>query len=319
MAAGRAGRRPPRPAAMGHRRRRRRPRPAARRRQRHRRRRTPPAAPAGRCRRAHGEPGAPAARPRIGVPGADPMTAEGMQRSGAGTVARRRPMSLWRLERLRLLRSRRLVVLLGVFTFFGLTGPMLARYMGELLERFGGGVTVTVPEPVPADGITQYLANSSQIGVLVVLVVAAGALAFDATPELAAFLRARTPVRRLLMPRYVLSVLAAGTAFTVGMLAAWYETQVLLGGLPVGAMLVGIGLSWLYLAFAVAVVAGASASRFGGGCRAIWSALPTPCCAARPPPTTPWPRWQRPRPPWACCSPPSACCAGASCSASLGR
>ena len=187
------------------------------------------------------------------------MTAEGMQRSGAGTVARRRPMSLWRLERLRLLRSRRLVVLLGVFTFFGLTGPMLARYMGELLERFGGGVTVTVPEPVPADGITQYLANSSQIGVLVVLVVAAGALAFDATPELAAFLRARTPVRRLLMPRYVLSVLAAGTAFTVGMLAAWYETQVLLGGLPVGAMLVGIGLSWLYLAFAVAVVAVASA------------------------------------------------------------
>ena len=168
-------------------------------------------------------------------------------------------MSLWRLELLRLVRTRRLVVLLSVFAFFGLTGPMLARYMGELLERFGGGVSVVVPDPVPADGITQYLSSASQIGVLVVLVVAAGALAFDAIPELAAFLRARTSVPRLLLPRYGVTVLAACGAFTLGMLGAWYETQVLLGALPAGTVLLGIVLWWLYLGFAVAVVAVASA------------------------------------------------------------
>lgn len=164
-------------------------------------------------------------------------------------------MTLWRLELVRLVRSRRIIALLFVYAFFGLTGPMIARYIDELLARFGGGMQVVMPDPVPADGITQFLSNASQIGLLVVLVVAAGALAFDAKPELAAFLRTRAPIPRLLAPRYAVALLAAGTAFTVGMLLAWYETVVLLGSLPVGAMLAGIGLSWVYLAFAVAVVA----------------------------------------------------------------
>jgi ABC-2 type transport system permease protein len=164
-------------------------------------------------------------------------------------------MTLWRLEVARLVRSRRLVALLGVYAFFGLTGPLLARYMAEIMERVGGGIQVIIPDPVPADGITQFLGNASQIGLLVVLVVAAGALALDATPPLSAFLRTRASIPRLLLPRYVVATGAACAAFTVGMLAAWYETQVLLGSLPVGSMLVGIGLSWLYLAFAVAVVA----------------------------------------------------------------
>jgi ABC-2 type transport system permease protein len=164
-------------------------------------------------------------------------------------------MTLWRLEVARLVRSRRLVALLGVYAFFGLTGPLLARYMAEIMERVGGGIQVIIPDPVPADGITQFLGNASQIGLLVVLVVAAGALALDATPPLSAFLRTRASIPRLLLPRYVVATAAACAAFTVGMLAAWYETQVLLGSLPVGSMLVGIGLSWLYLAFAVAVVA----------------------------------------------------------------
>jgi hypothetical protein len=44
----------------------------------------------------------------------------------------------------------------------------------------------------------------------------------------------------------------------VGTLGAWYETVVLLGDLPVGAMLLGMLLTSLYLAFAVAVTAAAS-------------------------------------------------------------
>ncbi len=179
-------------------------------------------------------------------------------RAAEGAASRReasRPMTLWRLELARLVRSRRIIALLGVFGFFGLTGPMLARYMGEILERFGGGVEIVVPEAVPADGITQYLSNASQIGLLVVLIVAAGALAFDAKPELAAFLRTRAPIERLLAPRYVVSLLGAGAAYTLGLLAAWYETVVLIGPLPVPEMLAGLVASWLYLAFAVAVVA----------------------------------------------------------------
>jgi ABC-2 type transport system permease protein len=178
-------------------------------------------------------------------------------------------MNLWRLEWLRLIRTRRWLVLGGVYLFFGFLGPLTARYMGEILERFGGDIQVTVPDPVPADGMIQFAANAQQIGLLVVVVVAAGALALDAVPEMSVFLRTR--VRRmatLLAPRYVVATAAAATAFLLGTLAAWYETAVLLGSLPVGSVLLGIGYGIVYLAFAVAVVA-AAASRTKGVLAAV--------------------------------------------------
>ncbi len=173
-------------------------------------------------------------------------------------------MNLWRLEWLRLTRTRRWLALVGVYLFFGLLGPLSARYLAEIVERFGGGVEVTFPDPVPADGMTQYVSNAAQIGVLVAVVVAAGALAFDAKPEMGVFLRTRVrSVYDILVPRYTVSVLAVLVSYALGALAAWYETAVLIGSLPAGAMLAGIGFGMLYLAFAVAVVA-AAASRTAG-------------------------------------------------------
>jgi ABC-2 type transport system permease protein len=168
-------------------------------------------------------------------------------------------MNLWRLEWLRLLRTRSWIALTAVFLFFGLLGPISARYMEQILQRFAGDVTVILPPPTPASGLEQYLGNVMQIGLLVVLAVAAGALAFDQPVERAAFYRSR--VRRvwtLLAPRYAVVTLAAVAAFVLGTLGAWYETVVLLGDLPVGAMLLGMLLTSLYLAFAVAVTAAAS-------------------------------------------------------------
>jgi ABC-2 type transport system permease protein len=167
-------------------------------------------------------------------------------------------MNLWRLEWLRLIRTRRWIALVGVYVFFGLLGPLSAKYVGEIVERFGGGVQVTFPPPVPADGMIQYVSNASQVGLLVAVVIAAGSLTFDARPEMGVFLRTR--VRRvwdILSPRLTVSFLAIGAAFLLGALAAWYETVVLIGALPVGSTLAGMGFGLLYLALVVAIVAAA--------------------------------------------------------------
>ncbi|HSG79231.1 MAG TPA: hypothetical protein VLD62_06615 [Acidimicrobiia bacterium] len=169
-------------------------------------------------------------------------------------------MTLLRLEWLRLVRTRRLPALIGVYLFFGLIGPLTARYIGDIVERFGGEVTVIFPDPVPADGIAQYVSNASQIGVLVAVAVAAGALTLDALPEMSIFLRTRVrPVARLVLPRFTMAVAAAAGAYLLGLLAAWYETVVLLGSLPVGRLLGGLAFGILYLGFAIAVVAAAGA------------------------------------------------------------
>lgn len=170
-------------------------------------------------------------------------------------------MTLWRLEWLRLVRTRRLVAVLGVYLFFGLTGPLTARYLSAILGRVGTeGVRVEFPPPVPADGIAQFVGNASQIGLLVVVLVAASALAFDARREMAVFVRTRVEsVRTILVPAFTVNAAAAVGALVLGSLSAWYETSVLLGGLPAGRMLVGIAYGSLYLVFAVATVAAVAA------------------------------------------------------------
>jgi ABC-2 type transport system permease protein len=174
-------------------------------------------------------------------------------------------MSLWRLEWLRLVRTRRLLALVAVFGFFGLTAAPLARYLNDLLERFGGGeVQVLTGAPVPADAVANYVSNAGQLGLLVFVLVAAAALTIDAHRETAVFLRTR--VRRpsqLVLPRFVLPWLAGSGAFTLGVGLTWYGTVLLLDGLPVGPMLLGTAAMWLYLAFVgsvVAVVAARSSS-----------------------------------------------------------
>lgn len=168
-------------------------------------------------------------------------------------------MTLWRLEVLRLVRTRRIVALLGVYILFGLIGPLTARYLSEILDLAGGeleGATIVLPDPVPADGMAQYVSNASQIGTLVAVVVAAGSLAFDAIPEMGVFLRTRVrSVAAILTPRFVVVTLAAAASFVLGSLTAWYETWALIGPLPAGPVIAGIGFGILFLVFVVALVA----------------------------------------------------------------
>jgi ABC-2 type transport system permease protein len=63
----------------------------------------------------------------------------------------------------------------------------------------------------------------------------------------------------LVRPRVVVTAVAAVLAYTLGTLAAWYETVLLLGPLPVDAVLAGLLCGGLYLVFAVAVVTAAAA------------------------------------------------------------
>jgi ABC-2 type transport system permease protein len=115
---------------------------------------------------------------------------------------------------------------------------------------------VEVQPPTPADGLSQYVSNASQLGLLTVVIVAASALAFDSRREMAIFLRTRvTSVRAIVLPAYTVNVVAATACMVLGTLTAWYETVLLLGQLPAGAILVGLVLGAVYLAATVAVVA----------------------------------------------------------------
>lgn len=164
-------------------------------------------------------------------------------------------MSLWKLEALRLWRTQRWLILLAVFVSFGVLGPLTARYLPDLLEALGEEAAGSIPAMTAVDGITQYVGNAAQIGILAVVFVAAAALAFDAKPEMAVFLRTRASVRDIIVPRVVVSAGASAAAFGIGLLIAYVLTGILLDWLDALAVVEGGILFALYLVFVVAVVA----------------------------------------------------------------
>lgn len=165
-------------------------------------------------------------------------------------------MTLWRLEVLRLIRTHRWTITVGVYVAFAVIGAFTARYMGEIMTNFATDIVVEVPDPRPVDGVGQFLGNVSQIGLLAIVIVAAGSLAIDARTEVAAFLRVRVErARTLLWPRYLAVTSLAVLSLVLGTAITWALTGALIGGLPAGEMIVGTLYGSVYLLFAVAVVA----------------------------------------------------------------
>jgi ABC-2 type transport system permease protein len=165
-------------------------------------------------------------------------------------------MGPWRLELVRLWRTRRLIVLAATFLILGLGIPILTYYLPEIVKNAGNGVQIIAPKQTPADAIEGFASNVGQLGTLVVVVVAAASLSIDAHPALAAFYRTRVHRPALLvLPRYATVTAASVAALALGTFGAWYETAVLLGSVSFGALMGGLALEALWLCFATSIVA----------------------------------------------------------------
>ena len=76
------------------------------------------------------------------------------------------------------LRTYRLLIVGGIFLLFGITTPLLLKYMPQLLELVGsGGLEITMPEPTAVQSLTEYTGTIGQIGVLVAVLIAMGSIA----------------------------------------------------------------------------------------------------------------------------------------------
>ena len=166
-------------------------------------------------------------------------------------------MTLWRLEWMRLIRTRRWIALAGVFLFAGVAGPLVTKYLGAILKNASNNqhLHVVVGHQTATDGLRTYIGYVQQFGILTVILIAAAALAIDQRPEAASFLRTRATARQILVPKLAVVAASAIVAWTVGSLLAWYETATLLGGVPPSSMFAGIAYGGLYMLFIVTVVA----------------------------------------------------------------
>lgn len=187
--------------------------------------------------------------------------------TGFGVFLRKELIESWR--------TMRLPVVLGLFLFVGLSSPLLARFLPEIIELAAGdlGGAIPVPTPTASDAVAQLVKNLGQFGALAAIVLAMGSVATEIDRGTAAFVAARPVGRAAFLLAKVASlgiVLALGAVLALAV--AWVYTTILFETAPPidGWVAMGV-LSWLALAawaaitFLASAVTGSAAAAAGLG------------------------------------------------------
>lgn len=91
-------------------------------------------------------------------------------------------MAFLKKELVEYARTYKLLIMLMVFAVFGITNPLLAKLLPELLGSLvTDGITMTIPEATALDAWSQFFKNATQIGLIVTVIVFSGILASELT------------------------------------------------------------------------------------------------------------------------------------------
>lgn len=142
-----------------------------------------------------------------------------------------------------------------VFVVFGILSPAAARFMPDIFARLDmGGIIIQLPPPTVADGNVQFVKNMSQIAVIVLILVAMGAVAREREKGTAAFTLSKPVTRGAFLAAKALALLViTWTALGLSALVHWVYTELLLGTLPAGNWVPMAALVGVYLTVILAI------------------------------------------------------------------
>lgn len=137
--------------------------------------------------------------------------------------------AVYRKEWMELIRSYRLLVVVVVLLFFGLTSPILTKFTPELLKLIPtGDMTIQMPPQTVINAIAQYVKNMAQFGIILGLLLTMGVVAQEKDKGTAAMMLVKPLSRGSFLGAKFLSL---ATMFAIGMIvaaiAAYYYTLLL--------------------------------------------------------------------------------------------
>ncbi len=136
-------------------------------------------------------------------------------------------------------RTWKMIVFLAVFLITGIISPVLAKYTPELLKmvpNLPAGLADLIPAPTMADSVAQYLKNTEQFGILLVILLTMGVVAQEKERGTAAMLLTK-PVSRsaVVLAKWLTGMPVALAGLLVDGLACLAYTAVLFDPIPFGA------------------------------------------------------------------------------------
>lgn len=137
---------------------------------------------------------------------------------------------MFSLEMIRWWRSRRLLVLVLVLVFSGVSSPLMQVHLPDILSKLGDSsvIVANMASPTREELLSSYFKNSSQLGLLVSCYLCTWGMSMGDDAGMRLYYRSRS--RRafgLLLPRIAATTTVAVLAVALGAVAALYESSVL--------------------------------------------------------------------------------------------
>ncbi|MDD3874995.1 MAG: ABC transporter permease subunit [Bacteroidales bacterium] len=104
---------------------------------------------------------------------------------------------IFKKELLEYSRSKKLVAVLLIFSFFGIVSPLTAYFLPDIMEHFtkSQNVNIDIPAPTYDDAVFQYIKNLSQMCVFILILMNMGIISGEKEKGTAVFLLVK-PVKR---------------------------------------------------------------------------------------------------------------------------
>lgn len=185
--------------------------------------------------------------------------------TGFGTLLRKELLEAWR--------TRRIPVVTALFVVLGILSALTARYLPEILTAaLGDQLPIPIPAPIAADSVDQLQKNLGQLGAIVAVVLAMGAMANERERGTAAFILTKPASRAAFVGAKVVALgLTLAIATAAAALVGWLSTWILFGLPSVAGWAALAVLSWLALAawaaitFLASTVTGSAMAAAGAG------------------------------------------------------
>lgn len=181
---------------------------------------------------------------------------------------------LLRKELLESWRTYRLPVVAGLFALVGLSSPLLARFLPEIITAAAGDQlgSIEIPTPTAADAVDQVLKNLAQFGALAAIILAMGSVATEIERGTTAFILARPVSRGAFLAAKAIAIgLVLAVSVALAVVLGWTYTAILfeppdVSGWVAMGFLAWLGLAaWASITFLASVVTGSTGAAAGLG------------------------------------------------------
>lgn len=186
--------------------------------------------------------------------------------AGLGVLVRKELLESWR--------TLRLPIIAGLFVLVGLTSPLLAKFLPEIIKAAAGDQfpAFPIPMPVMTDAIDQLWKNLAQFGAFAAIILAMGAVSGELDRGTAAFVLSKTATRGAFLAAKAVSIGAVlGLSTILAVVLGWIYTAILFeppapAGWVALAALAWLGLcAWAAITFLASVLTGSTAAAAGIG------------------------------------------------------